>query len=474
MASSLRHRITSILFQPIDASTLATFRVLFGIIMLWVTIDHWSDIEIAFLLTDFHFTYDFFHWVKPLPGNGQYIHFTIMGIAALFITLGLFYRISMTVFAFCFLYFFLLEQAIYLNHYYFISLLSFLLIFVRANATFSLDNILFKKTSSKTVPFWNILIFRAQIFIVYFYAGLAKINYDWLRCEPLKEWFFLRADYFVGPLIAHDWVACMFSYGGLFFDLSIGFLLFYRRTRILAYIGILGFNLTNAVIFNIGVFPWTMLAITVVFFDPDTPRKFFNKIFRKSTESKDDTSSTLGQHSETYRPNRFVVSALSIYFCFQLLFPFRHLLYPGNVSWTTEGHNFSWRMKLNEKQGIVMIYAEDPKTGKKQTVNPQQFLLTHQYRKLKSRPHMIYQYAQYIKEQMTKAGVENPIIRVEARLALNGRPLSTLVAPGVNFADVEYSPLRHSEWIEPLPEDLKIGQYIRKVGKYHMYEYKPK
>ena len=34
--------------------------------------------------------------------------------------------------------------------------------------------------------------------------------------------------------------------------------------------------------------------------------------------------------------------------CIQLAFPFRYLLYPGNIFWTEEGYRFSWRVMLME------------------------------------------------------------------------------------------------------------------------------
>ena len=48
----------------------------------------------------------------------MYFHFVVMGIAASGMLIGLWYRFSAILFFLCFTYYFLLEQAAHLNHYY--------------------------------------------------------------------------------------------------------------------------------------------------------------------------------------------------------------------------------------------------------------------------------------------------------------------------------------------------------------------
>ena len=71
-----------------------------------------------------------------------------------------------------------------------------------------------------------------QIFIVYFYGGIAKINPDWLRGEPMRHWLQNSSDFpVVGPFLTTELAAYLFSYGGLLFDLLIGFILLSSKTR---------------------------------------------------------------------------------------------------------------------------------------------------------------------------------------------------------------------------------------------------
>jgi len=112
------------LFKPVDIASIVYFRIVFGLIMLWEVgrFFHHGVIKSYYIEPIFHFTYYGFHWVQPWPGNGMYVHFIVMGILAIFISLGLFYRISAFLFFLSFTYVFLLDQAFYQNHFYLICL----------------------------------------------------------------------------------------------------------------------------------------------------------------------------------------------------------------------------------------------------------------------------------------------------------------------------------------------------------------
>src|SRR5687767_11903007 len=101
--------------------------------------------------------------------------------------IGFCYRISAIIFFCSFSYLYLQEMTLYLNHFYLVCIICVLMIFLPVNRLWSVDAIIFGN-SSETVPFWSIWIYRALISIVYFYAGVAKMNVDWLRGEPLLHW----------------------------------------------------------------------------------------------------------------------------------------------------------------------------------------------------------------------------------------------------------------------------------------------
>lgn len=136
--------------------------------------------------------------------------------------------------------------------------------------------------------------------------------------------------------------------------------------------------------------------------------------------------------------------------CFQVLFPLRHLLYPGNPSWTEEGHRFSWMMKLRDKRAIANFTVRDPATGREWSVDPYAFLLRHQAKKVGTRPDMILQYAHYLAEMWAEQnGVPNAEVRAHVCVSLNGRPSALLIDPERDLTKIKRD-IRHADWILPL------------------------
>ena len=110
----------------------------------------------------YFFGYLGFEWVKPLEGNWMYLPFILMVVAALGILLGAFYRVSAFLFFVCFTYVELLDKSNYLNHYYFVSLMAFLMVLVPANRRFSIDSWLLPKIRQKQTEQWHIGILKFQ------------------------------------------------------------------------------------------------------------------------------------------------------------------------------------------------------------------------------------------------------------------------------------------------------------------------
>ena len=176
--------------QPRDPASLAFVRIAFGAILLWEVARYFQNGWIARYWIDpvFHFTYHGFSWVKPWPATGMYVHVAALALLALLILLGLGYRVATTLFFVSFAYLFFLEEARYLNDFYFLILLSFLQILVPANRALALDAVLGAGTAERAVPAWSIWILRFQLLVVYGFGGIAKLNGDWLRGEPLRGW----------------------------------------------------------------------------------------------------------------------------------------------------------------------------------------------------------------------------------------------------------------------------------------------
>jgi hypothetical protein len=121
------------------------------------------------------------------------------------------------------------------------------------------------------------------------------------------------------------------------------------------------------------------------------------------------------------------------------------------VSWTEEGHRFAWHMKLRKKHSMLAIHVTDPVTGRRWSIDPRTDLSPRQLRKLGTFPDVMLQYVHHHRDRLRAEGIANPIITVDWRCSLNGRPYQQLVDPTVNLAAIERS-LRHATWIVPLNE----------------------
>ncbi|MCR8666305.1 HTTM domain-containing protein [Aestuariibaculum sp. M13] len=436
-----------------DAAPLAVFRILFGIMMLFSIIRFWANgwIEKLYITPKFHFSYYGFEWVKPL-GDYTYLLFVICGLAALFIALGLKYRIAIIVFFLSFTYIELMDKTTYLNHYYFISLLSFLMIFLPANAYFSVDNLL-RKTSYKAIPKWCVDSVKLFLGIVYFYAGLAKINSDWLfRAMPLKIWLPSKYDLpFIGEnLMQQEWFHYAMSWCGMLYDLAIPFLLLYKRTRWFAFALVVFFHVFTRVLFPIGMFPFIMIVSTLIFFEADFHHKIINTI---KGVLKLKTTVDLKPVLEV-KKEKVLVPFLTVFFVIQLLFPFRYILYPGELFWTEEGYRFSWRVMLMEKMGHTTFTIRNAKTGASFVVRNRDFLSSFQEKQMSFQPDFILEYAHYLGDHFTSQGHKNVQVFVESYVALNGRLSKPFIDNTVDLYKEKES-FCHKAWILPFTNEIK-------------------
>jgi len=488
----------SFLFKPISIESLIVFRILFGMLMFFSTARfmYLGWIDEHYIQPLIHFRYFGFSWLPIASDWFIYLIHIIMLLASLGIMLGYKYKTSAMLFFLTFTYAELIDVSYYLNHYYFVSLISFILIFLPAQNYFSVDLLNFRIEEKKQVENWTVAILKFQLFVVYFFAGIAKINTDWLfEALPLRIWLPAHDTLpIIGKWMIYPETAFVFSWLGMLFDTTIIFFLMWKRTRFIAYLSVVIFHTITGLLFQIGVFPLVMIALTPIFFDSKVHKSIINKLqtvqvylgqkvepiliktklkriepefevgwcatpYVQMHDTRNDINYSIAsseyenKERVTVVPKRQkrIVFILLVYVLFQLLFPLRFLAYPGNVFWTEEGFRFSWRVMLVEKSGSALFYVKDGKTGKEGVVDNTEFLNSHQEKQLSFQPDMILQFAHFLADHYEKEGVSNPEVRAEVYVTMNARPSKLFINPEVDLSKVEDFWTR-KEWILPFSQ----------------------
>jgi len=440
----LKYRL---LDQPVSNAPLVTFRVVFSLVMLISMLRYWALgwIETQLIQPQIHFKYFGFYWLPEPSATGYYLIFSALVLSALGILLGAFYRISAVTFFLLFTYIELIDSSYYLNHYYFISIAALLLVFLPAHKRFSVDAILNRANHTQQCSAWTINLVKFQLALVYFMAGLAKLNADWLfNAQPLMVWL-PAMDHLpvIGPAFAQPITAYVFSWSGALYDLSIPFFLIWHRSRALAYVAVIAFHVMTWVLFPIGMFPFIMIGATLIFFSA----QFHERIWQ-FVESIRPKSELRTEFPSPHKLGRLATATLIGFVGFQLLFPFRHVLYEGNAFWHEQGYRFGWRVMLMEKAGYAQFKITD-ESGNVIEPENRDFLNDVQIKMMSTQSDMMLQYAAFLKEHYQKKGVDVKTVTANVYVCFNGRPSQPYIDPTVDLASIKDS-WQNKTWILPL------------------------
>lgn len=491
-------RIQAFLFSPIHPSIMAYARIVIGCVFLYESLEvtSWARYYATEVLTnaEFRLTYDGFHWVAPLAQEKMKLLWDLMTVASIMGILGIFSRYAFAFSTFVWTYGWLLCNSMYNNHYYLLTLAGIFLVLVNTENWGSLKNLIFpkNKTRGKYVERWQIFIFQFQLLIVYLFGAFAKVNKDWLNGYPMKMWLPQKT---LGPFtdfIHSEAGAMFFSYSGLLFDLFIGPMLFFRKTRMLAVPMLIIFHISNHFLWNIGVFPWFMLGITGIYFRPDWPARFaaflanfFGKLKGQANNVFDRMKKSVQQIKIAAVPEDFSVSekkrkvvlwVAGIYFLIQILIPCRQMLFKGDSAWTGEGFFFSWNMMLVDRPYSLRFKVVLPNNPEPQWLNLDCYTIDrnremfpcdgfkgHMYlrqiQKLGHYPKHYIRYAKFLADDFQSKGLPKPEIYAYIWRQLNNRPYQLVLDTTANLVDLPYSSLKRTDIIQPF-EDLPYKEQV--------------
>lgn len=464
-------------FEPIDGASLGFVRIGFGLMTAWEGVRYldrgWVDRYYGG--EPFTFTYWPLDFVQPLPGALLALPWLLMIVAGLWLASGVLHRGGATLAWLTLSYTLLADKAQYLNHIYLMALIAFLLMIVPAGNDLALG-----RRRARSVPAIAVDLLAFQVSVPYLFGGIAKLNGDWLRGDPLIGWLAEADDLpLLGPLFAQAPVGHTLAIASLVFDLTIVGFLLWPRTRPLAFLYLVVFHVLNARLFSIGVFPWTMILVSTIFLPPDWPRTVVS-----SLRDPDDrrllptaAAATLGAaigawffptvvlthvivsafgfglatwmivsrrvgepsgadrsdktHDELRWKKLWLVLA-AVWVAVQMTVPLRHHLYPTDVNWAEDGHRFSWRMKVREKHGTIALTIREA-DGRLVPVDLEAHLRPRQISKMTTRPDMVIQFAQEL-ESMADRDIQ---VYAESFVSLNGRDLERYIRPDVDLTTVD-------------------------------------
>jgi hypothetical protein len=458
-----KNKLNRFLFQNVSSSLLSYFRIAVGFAMLYVIRNSFHIYFINDLLFSKYFvTYDLFHWVKPIPIFWFNILFYLLYLSSFLFIIGYKYRINAIILFLGITYCFLIDKGHYNNHLYLYSLILLLMTLVEADKYFSIDSYIKKKkdpTFNTDILSWQIWIFRFQFFIVYFYGGLAKLHLDWFKGFPMKFWLNSLSSNFTGSaakFFQSEFAPYFFSYSGIIFDLSIGFLLLSKRWRKWALIPLITFHVSNHFLWYIGSFPWVMIFTTPIFFSDTFFKSFFDSIssFLNSIFNKNFTPVTISKFNKpSANLKKTIIVFVSIWITLQCTIPFRRYLYDGHPSWTGQGHLFSWRMMLVDIMHGISIEFYIPSNNDRFQVGLENYLNYRQFKKLSRVPMNVIKFTNYLSDEFKS---NNPGIEYDIKIiflkSVNERTPKLVLDSTINYANYPYKPFQSqkcfTEWSE--------------------------
>jgi hypothetical protein len=434
------------LFDPVDAASLAVFRIGFGLL---AAVEAYGSVSLGrarelWVEPTVRFPVPGLDGLAPWPGDGIYLHVYALGLLGLAVAAGVFHRAACALLALGWLYLLALCRTGFAHGPFLIALLAALLAFAPAHRMLSLDAWLRPRIRGDWIPRWALLLLRCQIGVVIAAAGAGMLSSDWRQGYPLRLWL---PEHQKLPLLGWLHGEPAVAVGIAWFLLVLHVLgvpaLCGRRSRPFALAGFVAAYTWVQQTFDIGVFPWLVVAGALLYLPADWPRWVFELPRSEPTPEP-----------MRWSPGRRAIAAGTLaWLALQAALALPGLVPPVEAAWSERGRAFAWRVLQWQKAGTVYLELRDGETSRR--IEPQQDLTAHQVRSVSTDPMLLRAYARLVAERAARPGGEPPAVHAFTLATLNGREPQRLVDPDRDLATAPGSALRTPDWVVPLAVPLE-------------------
>ncbi|XP_026271298.1 vitamin K-dependent gamma-carboxylase isoform X2 [Frankliniella occidentalis] len=506
-------RFVAMLYRPTDPASLAVIRILFGLLMAIDTLEErglgeadlrWGAPKRCY--------FPLFDFLRPLPLAWMCIIYFVIWLGAVGMMLGYRFRLSCLLFAAPYWFVLLLDKSRWNNHSYLFGICALLLSRSSAHHYLSVDAWL-NGWRDRPVPLWNYGALRLQFFLLYFLAGVKKLDADWIGGFPMRHlnnhWVFEPFKLVLSPEQVDYWIVHV---TGFTLDLTIGFWMYLDATRPVAFIFCAMFHLMNSRLFMIGMFPYVCLATMPLFCHNDWPRRLCAALRgwwtpqeagggAHKTEERPSwawldperhrelvadsgclspvdecrSASKKSRAADTAKPLRWYHHLTAVLLIshtgLQLFLPYSHFITKGYNTWTNGLYGYSWDMMIHSWDTIlVVVKVVEKDTGREHFLDPDAWVVSDRWAR---HADMAKQYATCVERNLLAElgreregrprGATSPLsgltsdklaVHVDVWCSLNGRFQQRIFDPRVDLLRAPWSPFQSVPWVMPLLTQL--------------------
>jgi len=415
------------LYKPASLYPLVALRIAFGF-----TMSAWGILMIlsgrvseVFSRQVVRFPYEGLEWLQPLPFWGMIAVFLLISVSAVMLAAGWFFRVAATVFTLLFAYVSFIDKASYLSYYYLVMLLAVMLTFSPAHRLFSID--LIRKPSLRVdyVPNWLLLVFKVQVIMVFFFAGMAKLNSDWLYSGIQVSLWLQDIAQAVGlnssVIASNGWFAIGLSWLLVIFDFLLPHFLIDPKTSTRAFWTVVLVQMLAMILLPTGIFPLLVVLSCTIFLPAEKIHRLVSGIsyfLFDVFQFKGDVFKPGGSYMLEFRRKRLLPTVALLFLAAQVMLPVVMYLNMGSFRWADTAFHFSWDVRINHHRNSLVFYKVDKATGSTIPISVDKFLTPIQQQRMSEDPIMVKSFIRQLKETPELATSE---IEAHSCISVNGR-----------------------------------------------------